>query len=422
MMETKSIDSFTPDAHNFNKGNAAGAKYIDKSFAELGAGRSILVDKNDNIIAGNKSHDAAIKNGIKNVIVVETDGTQLVAVKRTDVSIDSAKGRALAYADNRAAQINLTWDEIEIQEVSADIADFHLEDWGYMPIESVVDNTAETDRKREEFRARMAAGEITEDEEEYKEFVAKFEVKHTTDDCYTPEVVYDAVADWVAQTYGVSRSRFKRPFVPGGNYQQEHYAPDDIVVDNPPFSIMAEILRWYNEHHVRFFLFAPHLTAMSSSAGLATVIGTGVTIIYANGAEVNTSFLTNIAPANVRLCSAPSLYKAVYEANKQVANKKQLPCYEYPDNIVTMNLLEKLSRGGVDFVVYDDESINVAQLDSQKESGKALFGKAYMCTDEVAARRRAAESEAAKTRDDVVRWELSPREKEIIAGMVHRQG
>lgn len=268
----------------------------------------------------------------------------------------------------------------------------------------------------------MESGEITEDDEEYKEFVAKFEAKHTTDDCFTPEVVYNAVADWVAQTYVVSRSRFKRPFVPGGNYQQEHYTPDDIVVDNPPFSIMAEILKWYNEHYVRFFLFAPHLTAMSSSAGLATVIGTGVTITYANGATVNTSFITNIDTANVRLRSAPSLYMAVYEANKQVANKKSLPHYEYPDNIVTMNLLGKLSRGGVDFVVYDDESINVAQLDSQKESGKALFGGAYMCTEEVAARRRAAESEAAKTRDDMTKWGLSPREQEIIAGMTHRKG
>lgn len=267
----------------------------------------------------------------------------------------------------------------------------------------------------------MRAGEITEDDEEYKAFCDKFQRKHTTDDCYTPEVVYNAVADWVANTYGLQKSRFKRPFYPGGDYQKDSYSPDDIVVDNPPFSIMAEILTWYLEHHVRFFLFAPHLTAMSSSSSSkATVIGVGVGITYANGAEVNTSFLTNLEPHNVRLRSAPTLYAAVREANKLATQKKSLPSYSYPDNIITMTLLAKLSRCAVDFVVHDDESINVSQLDSQRESGKAIFGKAYLCTDEVAARRRAAEAEAVREEDQSIMWKLSEREQEEIAKLVHR--
>ena len=32
----------------------------------------------------------------------------------------------------------------------------------------------------------------------YDEFVEKFKPKLTTDDCYTPPVVYEAVADWAA--------------------------------------------------------------------------------------------------------------------------------------------------------------------------------------------------------------------------------
>lgn len=51
---------------------------------------------------------------------------------------------------------------------------------------------------------------------EYKEFVEKFKPKKTTDDCYTPKPVYDVIADWVAEEYGLDRTDFVRPFYPGG--------------------------------------------------------------------------------------------------------------------------------------------------------------------------------------------------------------
>ena len=53
------------DKRNFNKGNEKGQQLMERSFKELGAGRSILLDKNGNIIAGNKSQKAAIAAGIK---------------------------------------------------------------------------------------------------------------------------------------------------------------------------------------------------------------------------------------------------------------------------------------------------------------------------------------------------------------------
>ena len=79
-----------------------GQPLMERSFKELGAGRSILLDRNGNIIAGNKSQQAAIAAGIKMVRVIETTGDELVAVKRTDVDIDSADGRRMAYLDIRA--------------------------------------------------------------------------------------------------------------------------------------------------------------------------------------------------------------------------------------------------------------------------------------------------------------------------------
>lgn len=60
-------------------------------------------------------------------------------------------------------------------------------------------------------------------DETYTEFVEKFKPKLTTDDCYTPQIVYDAVADWVAAEYKLDRSRFVRPFYPGEDYEAFDY-------------------------------------------------------------------------------------------------------------------------------------------------------------------------------------------------------
>ena len=55
MAEEKVIDieELAQDTHNFNRGNEQGQQLMERSFKELGAGRSILLDRNGNIIAGN---------------------------------------------------------------------------------------------------------------------------------------------------------------------------------------------------------------------------------------------------------------------------------------------------------------------------------------------------------------------------------
>ena len=173
------IEELVQDEHNFNKGNDQGRALMERSLTELGAGRSILIDRNGNIIAGNKTQEAAIKAGIKKVRVIETTGDELVAVKRTDVDIDSAKGRELAFVDNLATQVNLTWDETELQSVQADVEGFEVADFGFdiADLPQVTfptgDETEEQaiERKRKEFEEKMAAGELDEDDPEYQEFV-----------------------------------------------------------------------------------------------------------------------------------------------------------------------------------------------------------------------------------------------------------
>lgn len=123
------IKELVPDDKNANKGTEKGRKALDKSLHKYGAGRSILIDKNNRIIAGNKTAEQAEVVGIDDVVIVETDGTKLVAVKRTDLDLDSDDGKAreLAVYDNRVGELDLDWD---IDALSL-ISDTVLEDlWG----------------------------------------------------------------------------------------------------------------------------------------------------------------------------------------------------------------------------------------------------------------------------------------------------
>lgn len=123
------IESLVPDNKNFNKGTEYGQHLIEESLRKFGAGRSILLDKNNRIIAGNKTTENCANVGLDDVIIVETDGTKLVAVKRTDIDLDSAQGREMALADNATGKANLCFDtDLIMQE--AEKFDFDPEDWG----------------------------------------------------------------------------------------------------------------------------------------------------------------------------------------------------------------------------------------------------------------------------------------------------
>lgn len=115
------------DDKNFNKGSEFGNQLIEKSFQKFGAGRSILLDKNNRIIAGNKSTENFAAVGGENVIVVESDGKSLIAVKRTDIDLDTPQGREMALADNAAAKANIVFDA---ELVAAELSEAVCEEWG----------------------------------------------------------------------------------------------------------------------------------------------------------------------------------------------------------------------------------------------------------------------------------------------------
>lgn len=137
------IESLVPDNKNFNKGTQYGDHLMDESLRRFGLGRSILIDKNNRIIAGNKTAEKAADIGFTDVVVVEVDGNQLVAVKRKDIDLDSAKGRELALADNATGKANLAWDEELISDISAQF-NFEPGDWG-VEIETINQDDYGTD-------------------------------------------------------------------------------------------------------------------------------------------------------------------------------------------------------------------------------------------------------------------------------------
>lgn len=121
------------DKKNANRGTDRGQSMLVESFKKYGAGRSVLIDKNGHLIAGNKSYQAAVDGGaVASVKVVVSDGREVIAVKRLDLDLlMDPLARQLAYADNRIAEVNLHWDEKQLAadiEAGVDVGQFWFDD------------------------------------------------------------------------------------------------------------------------------------------------------------------------------------------------------------------------------------------------------------------------------------------------------
>lgn len=117
----RKITDYKSDPNNANKGTERGAQVLDDSIAEVGAGRSLVADKDGHIVAGNKTREAAERAGITEVIEVETDGDAIIVHKRRDwdlLSEDDKRARLYAYFDNRAGQLGLEWSA---DQIAADV-------------------------------------------------------------------------------------------------------------------------------------------------------------------------------------------------------------------------------------------------------------------------------------------------------------
>lgn len=204
----------------------------------------------------------------------------------------------------------------------------------------------------------MARGET------YKEFVAKFNKENpkTTDDCYTPPEIYEVVLDWAEEHLNIGDRPVVRPFYPGGDFENFDYPENCVVVDNPPFSIFAKILRWYNERGIKFFLFAHFLTSIREGV---TLVCTDTTITYDNGAFVKTGFVTNMM-GNLLCVTAPDLTTKIKETQRKLENTPPKRKYLYPRNVLRASTLESMARRGIPFSVSSEEGSILPKVTSKK--------------------------------------------------------
>lgn len=183
---------------------------------------------------------------------------------------------------------------------------------------------------------------IKEALEDYDAFLAKFEAKKTTDDCYTPRGVYEAVANYVFTAYDLpDDTPIVRPFYPGGDYEHADYPEGCVVIDNPPFSIFSKIVDFYVANNIKFFIFCPALTAWQTIARRpgVTLVNTFVDVKYANGAIVRTSFATNLSP-EYALYSAPELRRALHSLKE----RHPVKVIERPDYTLGVKELRHLCK------------------------------------------------------------------------------
>lgn len=124
------------DKRNYRKHNEENKRLIQKSIEECGFGRSIVIDNNDEVICGNGVVSSITDN--TNIKLVETDGSELIVIKRKDLNRDDEKRNKLAILDNSTNELsswdydllNEDFDEDYLNNLSINIIDnnFEIED------------------------------------------------------------------------------------------------------------------------------------------------------------------------------------------------------------------------------------------------------------------------------------------------------
>ena len=394
-IQSRLLADIVPYAKNAKKHDNRQINNVAESIKQYGFVQPIVIDRDGVIVIGHCRALAAKKLGMKEVPCVCVD------------DLTPEQVNALRLVDNKSNESDWDFDLLADEIPGLDLSAFDF-DWDFPD----TDETELTNEEREqEFRERMERGELSDDDEEYQEFLKKFEAKKTTDDCYTPDNIYDAVRDWAVEKYEIGNAAIVRPFYPGGDYKSEKYPSGCVVIDNPPFSIISEICEWYVSKKIRFFLFAPTLTLLGIMRGAANYVACGCGVVYENGASVNTSFVTNMG--DNKIVAAADLREILDGENKKNLKKlhRELPKYSYPDEVLTATMLCYMAAHGVSLEIGGRDAHFIRALDAQKASGKGLFGSGFLLSEKAAAEK----ADAEKVNTDI--WELSEREWEIVRGL-----
>ena len=401
-LQKRALDTLRPYENNPRRNDGA-VDAVAESIRQCSYISPIVVDEDGVILAGHTRFKALEKLGYEDADVLVCEG------------LTEEQKRKFRVLDNRAGEI-AEWD-MEKLAVELDALDFGEFDFGFDAEAPETVHVREHERRKDGHFWGDAEGEGNE---EYDAFVEKFKPKLTTDDCYTPQNIYEAVRDWAVEHYGLQGAPVVRPFYPGGDYEREAYPDGCVVIDNPPFSILSQICRFYMARGIRFFLFAPSLTLFSTNAGKCNYLPVGAKVTYENGAEVSTSFVTNCGEWKIE--TAPEL-RARIEAlddENRAERRTELPGYTYPDCVITSKRIVPTAKWSALRIPASDARF-VRALDEQRAQGKAIYGGGFLLSEKAAAEKAAAEKTAAEkaAAEKAARhvWVLSEREKAIVAAL-----
>lgn len=118
------LEALRPDPRNARRRTERSSAMIERSLSVYGAARSIVVDEDSVVLAGNGTVEAAASIGIERVLVVPADGNTLVAVQRTDLT--PRQKREYAIADNRASDLS-EFDGEVLAELIAEDPDLEID-------------------------------------------------------------------------------------------------------------------------------------------------------------------------------------------------------------------------------------------------------------------------------------------------------
>jgi len=136
-MEIKTLADLKPDQQNARKHNPRNIGMITKAISEVGVGRSIVIDEEGNILAGNGTVEALAECGITDVKVIKANGNELIAVQRSGLTDEQKK--KLALYDNRTAE-TAEWDIDVLNEINLEMPDLLVKMFTPLELDELMEN------------------------------------------------------------------------------------------------------------------------------------------------------------------------------------------------------------------------------------------------------------------------------------------
>lgn len=224
--------------------------------------------------------------------------------------------------------------------------------------------------------------------EEYEAWLSSFDTPHTTDECHTPEPLYKAVLNYFIKKYNLQDKSIIRPFYPGGDFENYPYKEGDVVIDNPPFSLTAKIIRFYTSNNIPFITFLPAQTCLHY-APLCTLIIPREQMTFSNGATIAVAFATNLTP-DIVLESDPELEEILKQVERERRQTKTRPSYIYPPETLSFSEIATFSNAGVAYTLPREEYLTLIK----KLNGRELFAIRAVISDKEAEKVKKLKQEA----------------------------